>query len=181
MGRRFGLECAFIPLRKHSPDGLRTAAGLCPSSLASSRGRLRAVGQVQFAGNFGEQYACRLLPVWHSGTGNLPRRMWGGILAQETCQDECGVATGREEPLTSGGTGHHNLLIPYPSHSPTICSETLPRHGQSAPSTLSFFGGNRRRARNLPRGKGLRDEKEFSAISVGGGAKKVAPARHNCN
>ena len=24
-------------------------------------------GQVQFAGNFGEQYACRLLPVWHSG------------------------------------------------------------------------------------------------------------------
>ena len=104
-----------------------------------------------------------------------------GILAQETCQDECGVATGREEPLTSGGTGHHNLLIPYPSHSPTICSETLPRHGQSVPSTLSFFGGNRRRVRNLPWGKGLRDEKEFSAISVGGGAKKVAPARHNCN
>ena len=33
VGRRFGLDCAFIPLRKHSPDGLRTAAGRGPLSL----------------------------------------------------------------------------------------------------------------------------------------------------
>ena len=60
-----------------------------------------------------------------------------------------------------------------------LCSWSLPWHGQSAPSTLSFFGDNRRRAGNLPWGKGVCDEKEFSAISVRGSAKKVAPACHN--
>ena len=28
------------------------------------------------------------------------------------------MTTGREEPLTSGGTGHHDLLLPYPSPNP---------------------------------------------------------------
>ena len=41
-----------------------------------------------------------------------------GILAQETCRDGCGMTTGREETLTCGGTGHHDMLLPYPSHFP---------------------------------------------------------------
>ena len=40
----------------------------------------------------------------------LPTRLFGKL----TCGDGCGVATGREEPLKSGGTGYHNLLITYP-------------------------------------------------------------------
>ena len=40
------------------------------------------------------------------------------ILAQETCGDGCGVTTGREEPLASGGIGHHDLLLSYPSTIP---------------------------------------------------------------
>ena len=62
-----------------------------------------------------------------------------------------------------------------------LSSWSLPWHGQSAPSVLSFFGDNRRRAGILLWRKGMRDEEVFLAISVGGVAKKVVPACHNCN
>ena len=104
VGRRFGLDCAFLPLRNNRPDGVRTAAGLYPSSSPPLVVDCALLGRS----------SSRAILGGSTRAGCYLR----DFLAQETCGDGCGVATGREERLTSGGSGHHNLFLPYPFHFP---------------------------------------------------------------